>query len=148
MLNQSLEPTAPLTPRDITRLAIAALGLIVILTAILAADFFPQPLKIAVGDVATADIGAPRALEYESKVKTDKLRTAARDGVDPQYDFTTEHAIEIAKEQLRLLDQRVSPIDQAFAADTPEDERNTLLTAALEGIPDDVRLTLVGLTPE
>ncbi|MFL5725796.1 MAG: HD family phosphohydrolase [Chloroflexota bacterium] len=148
MLNQPQEPAAPLSRRDVTRLGVAAVGLILILTAILAADLFPQPLKIKVGDVATADIVAPRALEYESKVRTNKLRTAARDAVDPQYDFTTEHAIEIAREQLRLFDQRVRPIDQAFAEGATEEERNTLLGAALEGIPDDVRLTLLGLTAD
>jgi hypothetical protein len=148
MLNQSLEPVAPLSRRDVARLLVAAVVLIVMLTAILGVDVFPQPLRIGVGSVATADIVAPRATEYESKVLTDKLRSAARDAVENQYDFTTEGAIAAAKEQLRLFDQRVRPIDQAFAEATTPEDKSALLAAALEGISDEVRLTLVGLTPE
>jgi putative nucleotidyltransferase with HDIG domain len=148
MLSQSLDPVTPLSRRDVTRLAVAALVLIAILTAVLGADFFPEPLKIGVGSVATADIVAPRPLEYESKVQTRKLQEAARAGVDLQYDYTTDRAISIADDQKRLFDQRIRPIDQAFAEGTPEEERATLLGAALEGIPDDVRVTLLSLTPE
>jgi putative nucleotidyltransferase with HDIG domain len=148
MLNQALEPAATVGRRDVARLGIAAVVLVVILTAILGADFFPEPLEVRVGSVATADIVAPRALKYESKVRTEKLQDEARAGVQPQYDYTTDRAVEISREQLRLFDQRVAPIDQAFAEGTPEEERTTLLRASLEGIPDDVRLTLLGLTPE
>jgi cyclic-di-AMP phosphodiesterase PgpH len=148
VLNPSLEHGAPLSRRDVARLAVAAVGLVVILTAILGADFFPQPLRIGVGSVATADIVAPRPLEYTSEVRTEKLRAAARDAVDQQYDFTTDRAAEIADDQLRLFDQRVRPIDQAFGEATTPEEKTTLLNAALEGIPAEVRLTLVNLTPE
>src|SRR5262245_18176811 len=114
MLNQSLEPVAPLGRRDITRLIVAAVALVVILTGILGIDVFPQPLRIDVGSVETADIVAPRPLEYVSDIRTKKLRDAAREGVEPQYDYTTERGIELANEQLRLFDQRVRPIDEAF----------------------------------
>jgi membrane-associated HD superfamily phosphohydrolase len=148
MLNQAVDPVGPLSRRDVSRLGVATVVLVVILTAILGVDVFPQPLKIEVGSVATADILAPRPADYVSQVETSKLQTAARDGVDPQYDFTTQGGVEIAKEQLRLFDQRVQPIDQAFADGTSQEERNRLLAAALEGIPAQVRITLLGLTPE
>jgi hypothetical protein len=115
MLNQSLQPVAALSRRDLARLGVAAVILIVILTAILGADFFPQPLKIDVGSVATADIVAPRPLEYVSQVRTKKLQDAAREGIDLQYDFTTERAVSVAEDQLQAFDQRVQTIDQAFA---------------------------------
>ncbi|HET9346353.1 MAG TPA: HDIG domain-containing protein [Candidatus Limnocylindrales bacterium] len=148
MLNRSLQPVAPLSRRDVARLAVAAVALVVILTTILGADFFPEPLQIEVGSVATADIVAPRPLEYTSEVRTRKLQEAAREDVDLQFDFTTARAIDVAEEQLRLFDQRVRPIDQAFAEGTPPEERTALLASALEGIPDATRLTLVGLTAE
>ena len=83
-----------------------------------------------------------------SDVRTKELQAAAREKVDPQYDYTTAGAVEIAKEQLRLFDQRVLPVDQAFAEGTTQEERNRLLAAALEGIPAQVRITLLGLTSE
>ena len=91
---------------------------------------------------------APRPLSYVSDVRTKELQAAAREKVDPQYDYTTAGAVEIAKEQLRLFDQRVLPVDQAFAEGTTQEERNRLLAAALEGIPAQVRITLLGLTAE
>jgi len=148
MLNQAIEPVVPLSRRDVTRLGGAALALVVILTVILGIDVFPKPLRIDVGSVATADIVAPRPLSYVSDVRTKELQAAAREKVDPQYDYTTAGAVEIAKEQLRLFDQRVLPVDQAFADGTTQEERNRLLSAALEGIPAQVRITLLGLTPE
>jgi cyclic-di-AMP phosphodiesterase PgpH len=148
MLNQAVEPVGPLSRRDASRIGIAAVVLVVILTAILGADVFPQPLRIDVGSVATADVVAPRPADYVSKVETDKLQNAARDAVEPQYDYTTTGAIEIAKEQLRLFDQRVQPIDQAFAEGTSQEQKSRLLSSALEGIPAQVRITLLGLTPE
>ena len=83
-----------------------------------------------------------------SDVRTKELQAAAREKVDPQYDYTTAGAVEIAKEQLRLFDQRVLPVDQAFAEGTTQEERNRLLAAALEGIPAQVRITLLGLTAD
>jgi cyclic-di-AMP phosphodiesterase PgpH len=148
MLNQAVEPVGPLSRRDASRIGIAAVVLVAILTVILGIDVFPQPLRIEEGSVATADIVAPRPADYVSKVETQKLQDAARDAVEPQYDYTTTNAIEIAKEQLRLFDQRVQPIDQAFAEGTPQEEKTRLLGAALEGIPAQVRITLLGLTPE
>ena len=148
MLSQSLEPVAPLSRRDVVRLAVATVALVVVLTAILGVDVFPQPLRIGVGSVATADIVAPRPLEYTSDVRTRRLQDEARAGVDLQYDFTIDRGATVAEDQLRLFDQRVRPIDQAFAEGTPEDQRQTLLGAALDGIPDDVRATLLSLTQE
>jgi putative nucleotidyltransferase with HDIG domain len=148
MLNQATEPVGPLSRRDASRLLVASVVLVVILTAILGVDVFPKPLQIDVGSVATADILAPRPADYVSDVRTKKLQAAARDAVEPQYDYTTQGAIGIAKEQLKLFDQRVQPIDQGFAEGTSQEEKSRLLSAALEGIPAQVRITMLGLTPE
>ena len=70
MLTQRLDEIASATRRDAVRLGIAAAALVLVLTAILGANFFPQPLRIDVGDVAAQDILAPRAIEYVSDVLT------------------------------------------------------------------------------
>jgi hypothetical protein len=148
MLTQRLEEIAAFTRRDAVRLGIAAVAMIVVLTAIMGADFFPQPLRIAVGGVATTDIVAPRALEYISDVETEARRTDARSNVEAVYDYTTEKAIRIAGQQLAKFEQLVRPVDQAFEADATPEEKATLLQAALPGISDAARTTLIGLPPE
>jgi putative nucleotidyltransferase with HDIG domain len=148
MLTQRLDEIAAVTRRDAVRLGIAALALVVILTAILGASFFPQPVQLAVGDVARADIVAPRATEYVSEVLTAEKRQAAADAVEPVYNFTDSKATAIAEQQLRRFEAQVRSVDQAFAATTTEDQRQTLLQAALPGLSEDARGTLLALTAE
>ena len=100
MLTQRLEEIAAFTRRDAARLGISAIALVVVLTAIMGVDFFPQPLRITVGGVAASDIVAPRALEYVSDVQTEARRAEARENVEAVYDYTTEKAIRIAGQQL------------------------------------------------
>ena len=148
MLTQRLDEIAAITRRDAIRLGIAAAALVVILTAILGASFFPQPLRIEVGDVASADIVAPRATEYVSDVLTAEKRQEAADAVEPVYNYTPEKAAALADQQLRKFELQVRPIDQAFAEGTTEEQRTTLLQAALPGISDAARATLLSLTAE
>jgi putative nucleotidyltransferase with HDIG domain len=148
MLTQRLDELTGPGRRDIARLGIAAIALIVVLTAILGADFFPQPLRISVGSVAAADIVAPRAQEYVSAIETNRLRDEARDAVEQQYDYTSDRAMATAEDQLRLFAQRVRPVDQAFSDGTTPEDKATLLAAALPGISEAGRATLVALTPE
>ncbi len=148
MLTRSVERAAAFTRREATRLGIASIALIVVLTTILGVDFIPQRLQVDVGTVAAADIVAPRADEYVSNVETELRKQDARNRVDLIYDFTTAKASATAEKQLRAFTVRVRPIDQAFAETTPEEQRVTLLGAALPDIPDDVRPALVALTPE
>ncbi|MDX6412525.1 MAG: cyclic-di-AMP phosphodiesterase PgpH, partial [Gaiellaceae bacterium] len=153
MLTQRLEEIAAYTRRDIARLGISALFLVLGLTAIFAADIFPQRVQATLDTVARADILAPRADSYVSDIKTAAARKEAADRVDPQYDYSTEKAIPIANRQLQAFDERVAPIDQAFSKTTSEAERASLLANVLPvGLPgaltDADRKTLVGLTPE
>jgi putative nucleotidyltransferase with HDIG domain len=148
MLTQRLEEIAAFTRRDAARLGIAAIALVVVLTAIMGADFFPQPLRVEVGGVAVADIAAPRAHEYVSDVETEARREAARRDVEAVYDYTTEKAIRIAGQQLARFEQLARPVDQAFDPDATPEEKTTLLQAALPGLTDDSRVTLLALTPE
>jgi putative nucleotidyltransferase with HDIG domain len=148
MLTQHLDAIAAGTRRDIVRLGIAAAAFVVVLTAILGANFFPQPLRIEVGDVAGADIVAPRATEYVSDVLTAQKRQEAADAVEPVYSYTPEKAAAIAEQQLRKFELLVRPVDQAFAEGTTDEERTTLLDAALPGISASSRATLQSLTAE
>jgi putative nucleotidyltransferase with HDIG domain len=153
MLTQRLEEIAAFTRRDIVRLLIAAAILVLGLTAIFGADFFPQRLQATVDTVAKTDILAPRAGSYVSDIKTAAAQKAASDGVDPQYDYSTEKAIAIADRQQQAFEQRVAPIDQAFKKTTSEADRANLLANVLpEGLPGALsgadRLTLLGLTAD
>jgi cyclic-di-AMP phosphodiesterase PgpH len=148
MLTRPADPSASFSGREVLRLGIAAMALIVVLATILGVDFVPQRLQVDVGTVATADIVAPRADEYVSAVETNLRKTAARAAVEPVYDFTTAKASATAEKQLREFELRVRPIDQAFAETTPPEQRETLLATALPDLPDDVRTTLMALTPE
>jgi cyclic-di-AMP phosphodiesterase PgpH len=153
MLTQRLEEIAAYTRRDIARLGLSAVFLVLGLTAIFAADIFPQRVQATLDTVARTDILAPRADSYVSDIKTAAARKEAADRVDPQYDYSTEKAIPIANRQLQAFDERVAPIDQAFNKATSEAERANLLANVLPaGLPgaltDADRKTLVSLTAE
>jgi len=146
MLTPRSENPTRFTRRDVPRLAIAAVVLIVALAAILGADILPAPpLAVTVGQLATRDIVAPRALDLESKVQTDAARTAARAAVGPQYDFTTENAIAIAAAQQLAFERRVASIDTTFSADLTPEGRQSLLKTAVPDLSDAARASLVGL---
>src|SRR4051794_18398280 len=148
MLTQRIEPPSQFTRADMPRLAIAAGILILALAAILGADILPQsPLQAAEGQLATRDIVAPRALDFESRVQTDAARQAATTAVGPQYDFTTENAIAIAAAQQVAFEGRVTPIDTTFSADISPEGRKSLLHTALPDLSESAKTTLSGLDP-
>src|SRR6476646_1532098 len=115
------DPSLAFTRRDATRFLIAAFLLITSLTAIFALDLVPQRLQIAEGDVASADIVAPRFASYIGVLETQAARDDASRMVVLKDAATTEKAIRIAGVQLALFDGKVAPIDNAFAADVKED---------------------------
>ncbi|MFL5714382.1 MAG: hypothetical protein ACJ769_06960, partial [Chloroflexota bacterium] len=148
MLTQRIEPPSRFTRADMPRLAIAAGILILALAAILGADILPEsPLQLTEGQLATRDIVAPRAQDFESTVRTDAARQAASAAVGPQYDFTTENAIAIAAAQQVAFEQRVTAIDTTFSADISPDGRKSLLKTALPDLSESAKTTLSGLDP-
>jgi putative nucleotidyltransferase with HDIG domain len=127
---------------------IAAGILILALTAILGADILPeQRLDVVEGQLATRDIVATRATEFESKVQTDAARAAASAAVPFQYSFTTENAIAIAAAQQVAFKDRVSRVDTTFSTDLSPEGRATLLQTAVAGLSDQARETLAALDP-
>jgi putative nucleotidyltransferase with HDIG domain len=146
MLTRSVATRASFSRSDATRLAIAAVILIVGLAAILGADILPQqPLRVAVGDLAPRDILAPRAIDFESQVQTTAAQAAAEQAVEPQYDYTTENAIAIAAEQQVAFERRVLQIDTTFSAKLTAASQTTLLELAIPDLSSAARKTLVGL---
>jgi cyclic-di-AMP phosphodiesterase PgpH len=143
-------PSSTFTRLDARRLGLATALLVAAMTAIFALDLVPRRLDIAVGDVAAADIVAPRADTYTSEIQTTEERAAASRDVQPVYDYTSGKAIRIAEVQLQSLDRLVRPIDRAFSPETAKEERATILQDP-ETVPvltDTARLTLVGLDAE
>ncbi len=148
MLTSRAPALARFTRGDASRLAIAALILIVALTTILGADILPDaPLQVSVGELAPRDITSPRAIDFVSAVQTSAARAAARSATEPQYDFTSENAIAIAEEQQLAFETRVERIDTTFAADLVVEERASLLETAIPNLSDGARGTLVSLDP-
>ncbi len=146
MLAQRAPVLARFTRNDATRLGISSAILVLVLTAILGADILPaETVTYRVGEVAQADISAPRATSFESRTLTEQAQAAARLAVLPQYDYTSEKAIAIAAEQATAFENRVGRIDTAFSADLTEDQRRSLLDVVVPGLSDTARQTLIGL---
>ncbi|HSL97939.1 MAG TPA: HDIG domain-containing protein [Candidatus Deferrimicrobiaceae bacterium] len=147
MLTRRLDEGVLPTRRELIRLVGIAGVLIVVLTAILGVDLTPR-FDLAVGDLAPTDIRAPRAITLTNETLTAAARQEARQGVPPQYDYTSERAIAIAAEQLQSFGDKVAPLDQAFAPDTTPDRRQQLLEGVLPSLTPEARGTLEALPPD
>jgi putative nucleotidyltransferase with HDIG domain len=146
MLTQRPDSPARFTRRDVPRISVATGILVLALAAILGADIIPQqPLDVAIGQLASRDIVAPRAIDFESTVQTAAARAAASSAVPPQYTFTTENAIAIAAAQQLAFEARVSRIDTTFAADLSAANRKSLLETAVPSLTGGAKKTLVAL---
>ena len=144
MLTQrAISNSSTFTRRDLRRLLIAFGLLVATMTGIFALDLVPQRLEIAIGDVAAANIVAPRTETYPSDILTAAAKDAASKDVPFAYDYTSEKAIRIAGVQLQKLATLVRPIDTAFDPDTPEADRAPLLAAAVPDLTDAGRATLI-----
>ena len=110
MLTRRSVGSARFSRQDIPRVAIAAGILILALTAILGADILPEaPLDATVGQLATRDIVAPRAVDFVSTSQTDAARQAARQVASRAEEAAqavddAERAVASAREQLREVE--------------------------------------------
>ncbi len=145
MLAQRVDRQAPFARRDLGRLFVASALLVMAMTAIFALDIIPTRIDAQVGQVATSDILAPRALSYTSAILTLEARDAARTAVAPQYDFTPDKAAAVARQQAAAFDRQVTAVDTAFDAAVPEADRLPLLESALPALSDEARATLLAL---
>lgn len=148
MLARSAQQFSAFTQRDAARLLIAATLLIVTLGGILAADALPTPFTgppAVTGDVATADIIAPRTAVFESLVATEQRREEVRNQIPPQYDYTPERGLATAQQQQGAFELAIAPVDAAFAAVLSFEARVAALHAALPDISTTARDTLASL---
>ncbi len=148
MLAQRTAPVRAFTRRDGVRLALASVGLVIVLAAILAVDLIPTRVNVALNEVAPAEIISPKVLDYESQVLTEQARQAARDNVSPKYDYRPANAAALADQQARAFTGRTLAVDAAFAGDLSADERKLLLASAIDDLSAPAVTTLQGLTPE
>ena len=148
MLSRRLDRVAAFTRRDAVRLAVAAALLITGLTAVLSIDDLPNAVNLRVGDLATADVLAPRTLAFQSEIETAAARQKARDDVPPQYDYKAESAAALTRRQLDALAVLLAPVDAAFATGVTPEDRRAALAAALPALSADARKTLEALAPE
>jgi putative nucleotidyltransferase with HDIG domain len=132
--------------RELARLFVAFGGLVLVMTMILGLDLTPG-LALKVGDLAPGDIVAPRALNFTNDLLTAQARQAARDAVDPQYDYSTEKGIAVAGDALSAFTRRVAAVDAAFVPEVSADERSALLDSVLPGLSEEARATLKNLEP-
>jgi hypothetical protein len=146
MLARTPEQTLQFTRRDAGRLLLLSVLLAAVMSAILGLDFIPAQSALEPGKPAPFNVYAIRTDQYVSQVLTDKARQAASDAVDPQYDFTIARGASVAAAQLRQFDDKVAPIDAAFASGVTPELRATLLGQVLPGeLSEDVRSTLLAL---
>ena len=148
MLSRGFDRATRFTRRDAVRLAVATILLVAGLTAILSIGDLPQAYNLQQGSVAPQQIRAPRAIRFESAVQTATARQAARDAVEPQYDFRADNASSLARRQLEALATALAPVDSAFAGLLTPYQRGVALGATLPGISAAARTTLVALTAE
>ena len=114
--------TRTLAPRDRTMTGAAATRLLAVMVlvgvalfGILAIDLVPNTVSVDVGDVATEDILAPRAVSFVSASETETARADAEANVEPIYVEIRPQA-EIRSRSLAAYDAEVTAI-QAILAD-------------------------------
>ena len=146
----AMRPSSPRrlpSRRELGRVAVAFGSLVLLLTLAAGVDLTPG-FDLQVGDLVQGDIRAPRALTYTNDLLTQQAREAARSAVPPQYDYTSERAITIAREQLDAFNRRVTTLDTAFSPDTSPEDRAALLDSAMPALSEDARTILLELDPE
>ncbi|MDQ2965834.1 MAG: HDIG domain-containing protein [Chloroflexota bacterium] len=147
MLTQRAERLNRFTRRDAGRLGIAAVVLVVLLSAILAVDFLQPGLQIEAGRPAVRDIVATNTITFESDVQTAAERERVRNAVEPQYDYSVDKALDVSVQQVGQLRGVLAPVDRAFDPATPAPERQSTLEQVLPDLSKEARATLVALEP-
>jgi hypothetical protein len=148
MLSRRLDRVAAFTRRDAVRLVVAAALIVTGLTAILSIDDLPRAVNLQAGDLATADVRAPRTMVFASDIETAAARQEERDKVAPQYDYKAETAAALTRRQLDALAAALAPVDAVFAPDVSAADRQAALATALPGLTLGARKTLEALAPE
>jgi putative nucleotidyltransferase with HDIG domain len=147
MLTPRAERLNRFTRRDAGRLGIAAVVLVVLLSAILAIDFLQPGLQIEAGRPAVRDIVATNTITFESDVQTAAERERVRSAVEPQYDYSVDKALDVSVQQVGQLRTAAFPVDRAFDPATPAAERRSTLGQVLPELSEGARAALLALDP-
>ena len=130
------------------RLVIAAALLVTGLTAVLAIDDLPRAVDLEVGELAPADVLAPRTIVFDSAIETETARREQRAAVPPQYDYRAETASTLTSRQLGVLADLLAPVDAAFEPEVKPQERAIVLAEQPPGLSGRARETLAALASE
>ena len=144
MLSRTLDAAGRFTRSDAVRLVVSAVVLIAALTVILGFDIFSPALELRAGDVAPVSVRAPRAVTFESAIRTEAKREDAAKAVEPQYDYTEANAAAISDAQVASFRREARVVDAASALDDPLARRDALGRAFPE-LSTDARATLQSL---
>jgi hypothetical protein len=148
MLSRRLDRVAAFTRRDAVRLVVASALLVTGLTAVLAVDDLPSAVDLEVGDLAPADVRAPRTIAFTSQFATQAAREDAREAVPPQYDYRAETASTLTSRQLGVLAETLAPVDAAFDPAVSPEERQAALAVHPPDLTPDSRASLQALASE
>ena len=148
MLSRRLDRVTEFTRRDAVRLVVAAALLVTGLTAVLAMNDLPTAVDLDVGDLAPADVAAPRTIVFASEIETEAAREAAREAVPPQYNYRAETAANLTNRQLGVLAEALAPVDAAFDPAVTPEERQVVLAEQPPDLSPSARATLQALAPE
>lgn len=149
MLAGSAEHANRFTRRDALRLVLVSVLLVAAMSLILGLDVLPAQAQLEVDKPAPSNVQAPRAGQYTSVILTGQERQAARDAVEPQYDYTIERGASVAAAQLRELERKLIPIDAAFRPEVNAEDRSLILSVVqVSGLGDDDRATLIDLSSD
>jgi len=134
------------------RRAGAALFFLLFLTLIVCVDFFPQRVRLQVGQASPSTIKAPETITFEDRVKTEEARQRAAQMVARQYDFDPQVTVAVREEITEVMSgvrhaqqdenkntqEKVEALKQVIPFALPADILNTLAegdpatTAAVE----------------
>ena len=114
----------------LARAIILTLLLAAALTAILTLNVVPGQVVLDVGQVAQAEIRAPRPVQFTSQSQTDAARLAAANSVLPQYE-PIGPAADIASEQLKSFDSLTQSVTTALQQRDQKKLSGDALTAKL-----------------
>ena len=150
-MREPLERPGSFGRKDVVRLILAAVPIIVALVAGTAGDLTPKNPGYAAGAVAGSAIKAPRDATIANPVETKAAQDAAAALVTERYDYTPVKASSTAATQVATLQSALRPLDDAFAASNSAAARQTalqtVLPTALPFLPFGDRTTLLGLEP-
>lgn len=138
------------------RRGLAAFVFFIALTLIIAVDFMPQKVDLAVGQVSPRDINAPHSVTFEDRVKTEEARDLAAARIEKQYIVDPRVSVDVQQNISELVEsiKEIQGNDQLGEAAKiqrlddviPFNLSPNVIKALAEPNPDDLNRLETGLT--